>query len=110
MAVSFVKPKLGPVLRHKKNGTLYRMVAEGDAYSLAYQLPTQDKLLALVGISAADYEELRARYARWEQGDAASFPLLWSEGLPPEYDLSQPEGVRAALMQLQHSPWLQLGT
>ncbi len=110
MAVSFVKPKLGPVLRHKKNGTLYRMVAEGDAYSLAYQLPAQDKLLALVGISAADYDELCTRYARWEQGDAASTPLLWSEGLPPEYDLSQPEGVRAALMQLQHSPWLQLGT
>ncbi len=76
MAVSFVAPRLGRVVANKDHSTFYRIIGTVEDATIAYRLPPLHEVLDLCGVTAQQYEELRARYAKWQSGDSAETPLL----------------------------------
>ena len=109
MAVTFVKPELNQVIKRKSDGAMFRVIADCDEYSLIYRLPSLDDLLNLINCDFDDYDELCSRYAQWLKGDSTVTPLLFSENLPPQYDLSTELGLLKALHDMSLSPWNELG-
>ena len=108
MAVTFVKPELNQVIKRKSDGAMFRVIADCDEYSLIYRLPTLDDLLNLIKLDFDDYDELGSRYAQWLKGDSTVTPLLFSENLPPQRDLSSELGLLKALHEMSQSPWNEL--
>lgn len=104
MAVSLVRPVLGPVLQCGQQR--YRIIAQRADYSLAYPLPSNVELRALVGISSELYQEACTRYERWCSG-AAAMPCPELEYRPVALDVSSDAALWAALTQ--ESPWRRLG-
>lgn len=109
MAVTFVKPELNQVIKRKSDGAMFRVIADCDEYSLIYRLPTLDDLLNLINCDFDDYDELCSRYAQWLKDDSTVTPLLFSENLPPQRDLSSELGLLKALHEMSQSPWNELG-
>lgn len=109
MAVTFVKPELNQVIKRKSDGAMFRVIADCDEYSLIYRLPSIDDLLNLINCDFDDYDELDSRYAQWLKGDSTVTPLLFSDGMPPQYDLSSDQGLLKALHDISLSPWNELG-